>query len=506
MAEIAVETVRLLVVSREMALVRLLWSIGESNSWHLETAATGWEAIERLQSGVAPNLCLLDLPRGGSDSLHVLGWLRRVRPDLPVVAVCHSEDGAQKEAARLGAQEVLVRPFGEGRLEGVIRRCLRPNRNAEAWEPSGDDVESAGDDEYFPGGSPAMQKLRAQAELLAQADVPALILGEPGTGKGRVARLIHRLSARSGFAFQSVNCATTPGDLLEIELFGGTSSRSVSPARGSVPRSKLELAKNGTLLLKEITEMPQNAQSNLLQVLQEKQFERMGEAKRDWTDTRILATSSVEPDRALADRRLRDDLYRSLSGFTITVPPLRHRKEEIKVHLQHFMHKLAREYGLATRDFTPAAMDACVSHSWPGNLRELEAFVKRYLVAGDKGFSPSGQPAKLASRVEGARFSNPPGRVNRETEADCAGAESRSLKSLVRDVTSEAEQNAISAALEKTGWNRKAAARLLKVSYRTLLYKIEHYRMNSSEPSIARFAEARLFVVGGEAKGNGKAS
>src|SRR3984885_15956840 len=221
------ETLRMLVVSRDPSVVRLLWSIAETNSWHLETAANGWEAMERVQSDVAPHLLLLDIPRGDADSLHLLPWLRRLRPDLPVVVLCYPEDaGRQKEATRLGAKDVLVRPLNEGQLELLIQRNLASSDGNADAEMASEDIESVGEDEFFLSVSPVMQKLRAQAELLAQADVPVLILGEPGSGKGTVARLIHKLSVHSGFHFQTVNCATMPGYLLEIELFGRTAGAS----------------------------------------------------------------------------------------------------------------------------------------------------------------------------------------------------------------------------------------------------------------------------------------
>ncbi len=221
MNESKIETLRLLAVSREPAVLRLLSSIAESDSWQLETAAHGWEAMERVQSGVAPNLLLLDPARGDADSLQLLPWLRRLCPDLPVIVLCHPEDAsARTEASRLGAQEVLVRPFSEGQLEFLINRYFDSSNDSAEADMVSEDIEPLGEDEFFLSVSPIMQKVRAQAELLAQADVPVLILGEPGSGKGTVARLIHKLSVYSGFRFLRVNCAEMPGDLLEIELFG----------------------------------------------------------------------------------------------------------------------------------------------------------------------------------------------------------------------------------------------------------------------------------------------
>jgi two-component system, NtrC family, response regulator AtoC len=487
MADKVVETMRVLVVSRETALLRPLWSIGESNSWHLETAASGWEAMERVQSGVAPHVLLLDLPRGDGDSLHILRWLRRLHPDLPIVVVCHPEDtGTQKEATRLGAQEVLAPPFDESQLERVILNLHFDSLSE--MEIASDDIESVGEDESFLSVGPVMQRLRAQAELLAQADVPVLILGEPGSGKTTVARLIHKLSVHSGFSFQTVNCAMMPGHLIEIELFGRTNNSSGGTATGKSGPGKLDLAQKGTLLLDEITEMPMSLQSRFLQVLQDKQFVRLGENQPVRTVVRILATSSAKLDRALAEKRLREDLYYRLSAFTVHVPPLRQRKDEIRVLLQYFMHKVARYYGLPPREFSPSMLQACVTHFWPGNLKELETFVKRHLVAGDQEFVPAGHESASGTNRYAAQ-SSPLRLFATPSDVDAAtrGTEPRSLKSLIQSVKSETERNAIAAALEKTRWNRKAAARLLRVSYRTLLYKIEHYHMRASDTTVLPF-------------------
>jgi DNA-binding NtrC family response regulator len=507
-----IETLRLLVVSREPAVLRLLWSVAESDSWQLETAANGWEAMERLQSGVAPNLLLLDLARGDADSLQLLPWLHRLCPDLPVIVLCYPEDaGVRREATRLGAQDVLVRPFSEGQLEFLIHRYFDLSNDGAEAEMASEDIESLGEDEFFLSVSPIMQKLRTQAELLAQADVPVLILGEPGSGKGTVARLIHKLSVYSGFKFLRVNCAEMPGDLLEIELFGRqhTSGNGSSTGAGRTSLGKLEGGEKGTLLLDEITKMPLGLQSRLLQLLQDKRFVRSGSDKPVEVDVRILAASSDNVDRAIAERRLRADLYYRLSAFTVHVPPLRQRRDEVNILLRYSMHKLARYYGLPPREFTPSALAVCQNHSWPGNLKELEKFVKRYLVAGDKELTLGGLEPTGPSNGNGLHAHTlnraVPLHEDEEGEATASASMPQSLKSLIQSVKWETERNAIAAALGKTGWNRKAAARLLGVSYRTMLYKIDQYHMSASEPYPASFPGSRL-ADASQTKGNGKAS
>jgi len=505
-AENMIATIRLLVVSREPQILRSLWTIGETNSWQLETAPSGWDAMERVQSGVAPDLLLLDLPRGDGDSLHILRWLRRLRPELRVLVLCHPEDGGRKkEATRLGAEDVLVRPFTDEQLERVIRQHLFEPENGAAGIVS-EDIEQLGQEAFFVSASPIMQRLRAQAELLAQADVPVLILGEGGSGRSTVARLIHKLSVRSGFPFLKVDCGAVPGDMLEAELFG---SDRPFPSNGQrTSQGKFELGEKGTIFLDQITEMPLSLQSRLLQILHDKTYVRPGSDVASPVDVHILAATSMNIDRALAEKKLREDLYYRLSAFTVHVPPLRQRRDEIGVLLRHLMHKLARHYGLPPREFSPNVLDACQDYAWPGNVNELETFVKRYLVAGDQELAfnesdatPVNGNGKLHLPLS-LKFAAAPAAHGRNGESHSG---QKSLKSLVQSVKCEAEKNAIGAALERTGWNRKAAARLLEVSYRTLLYKIEQYHMTAAERFISPLPGDRL-VLQGQGVKNGKVS
>jgi DNA-binding NtrC family response regulator len=244
----------------------------------------------------------------------------------------------------------------------------------------------------------------------------------------------------------------------------------------------------------------------LLHVMQEKQLVKPGSGHGIDVDVRILAASDINIERALAGKKLREDLYYRLSAFTVHVPPLRQRKDELPFLLRHFMHKFARYYALPARQFSAAVLDACQRYSWPGNVRELESFVKRYLMIGDEASSLGGPDS--AESTDNLPFSPIPYiGVSRELndEFDQAASGNKSLKSLVQDVKSEAEQNAIAAALEKTGWNRKAAARLLKVSYRTMLYKIEQYHMKAPDPYASPLM-TNGYRNGNGVKHNGKAS
>jgi len=385
----------------------------------------------------------------------------------------------------MAVSDYLIRPLDDRQLEMAIQRILSESSKAVEIDIASDDIEPLSDDTVFIGISPIMRKLRAQAALLAEADVPVLILGEGGAGRETAARLVHRLSARSGFEFEKVNCAALPEDLLEKELFGYERVGANSPAR--IKYGKLELCNKGTIFLHEITEMPLSLQSKLLQVLQNRRFIRPGSSTTIGIDARVVAASHRNIERAIAENRLREDLYRFLSSYTIYIPPLRERKEELPFLSRHFMQKLAQHYGLTARDFSPGTIAAWQAYSWPGNLGELEDSVKRYLMVGDEELEFERPSINSQGTARNATLTTP--RCLNQfpsspSQSDADVSNSKTLRSLVQRVKSDAERNAIAAALQKTGWNRKAAARLLKVSYRTVLYKIVQYRITPSSPAL----------------------
>jgi two-component system, NtrC family, response regulator AtoC len=462
----ASNSARLLVVSREPSSLGPLWSVGQANAWNLEIAGSGCEALERIQSDGGPDLVLLDLPRGDNDGFYTLRWLRRVRANLPVVLLAPVDDPVQRaEGLRLGAQEYLVKPLEARALENMARHYF--GGSVVAFEEAA--AEPLGEGMAFLAGSPVTRKLRAQAELLAQVDVPLLILGEGGSGKESVARLIHKMSARAKFGFHKINCAAMGGDLLERDLMGYEPGAFAGATRSRA--GKLELADKGTIFLDDFAETPLNLQAKLLHILQEREFFRMGAESAAICDVRIMAATSANIEQALAGKQLREDLYYRLSAFTVQVPPLRQRAGEIPQLLAHFIKQLATRYNLPMRSFSRPLVDACQAYPWPGNFRELEGFLQRYLIMGDEQLLLS-ELLKSTENPFPAIEPRPAGEIS-DPEEHLSG-----LRSLVQNVKGEAEKNAITAALEETHWNRKAAARLLKVSYRTLLYKIQQYHMS----------------------------
>lgn len=334
------------------------------------------------------------------------------------------------------------------------------------------EIEQIDEELFFVAASPATRRLRTQAELLSQTDVPVLITGEPGSGKATAAHLIHSLSIRSSFEFVRVNCAALTADLLESELFGyehaGLNGRPESKP------GKFEQCAKGTVLLDDLEAMPASVQARLLKMLQTREFVRFGGQSPIRTNVRIMASTTQDPEKAVGENRLQADLYYHLSVFQLHVPPLRERREEIPLLVGHFMNRLTRRYGVPEPHLSNAFMDACQRCSWPGNLRQLEVFVKRILAFGDE----SAAFEELHSQADFVAGHGPELSENGHAGNGSASHEEKSsLKSLVRVAKGEAERSAIAHALEETHWNRKAAARLLSISYRALLYKIQEYQL-----------------------------
>src|SRR3954467_7145270 len=452
-------TANILLVDDEPGMQRYIKTLLEVDDYKVETASTGEEALERVQKGLQPDLVLLDLLMPGIDGLQTLEQLRQIYPGVKVVMLsCVSDTRKVVQAMKLGAQDYLTKPFQKAELDTVIDQCLGVNKQNYPG-----DVEELCDDVFFVAVSPAMRKIRSQAALVANVDIPVLMLGESGTGKEVVARLIHKLSPRAHRTFLKVNCAAVPADLLESELFGYEAG-AFTGATHAKP-GKFELSNKGTIMLDEIGEMPPSLQAKLLHVLQDQQFSRLGGRSVIKVDVRILAATNINIPEALASKRLREDLYYRLNAFTLQIPPLRERKEEIPILLKHFMTQLSEQYARAPLPYSPEMLQACANYSWPGNLRELGNFVKRYLVLGDEKLAIN----ELQPRTDGsgAQFDPAPSRHGSEP--------SGGLKSLARTAKDEAEAEAIAKALDETNWNRKQAAALLQISYKALLYKIRQY-------------------------------
>jgi two-component system, NtrC family, response regulator AtoC len=449
--------------------------------YRVETAGCGEEALQRMHRGPAPSLIVLAMAMPGMDGLETLAKCRKIYPEQKVLMLsCSRDSNKVEEAMKLGAADCLHKPFEPPQLTGAIRRVLE-SVAADADRAGADPassvvVENIDEDLFFLAASPAMKQIYAQVSLVARVDVGVLLLGESGVGKEVLARLIHKVSARARKPFIKVNCAALPSELLESELFGYEAG-AFTGATGSKP-GKFQLADGGTILLDEIGEMSAALQAKLLHVLQDGRFFRLGGRTNIKVNARVLAATNVDVQKAIAERKLREDLYYRLSAFTITVPPLRERREEIPWLLTHYMNSLAVTFGKEPLPIPDALLQECLRYRWPGNLRELGNFVKRYLVLQDERVI-----------VDELRAKNQDAGGGEPDQGNNLSPRPRGLKALVRTLKDDAEAKEIVRALGQANWNRKVAAAHLCISYKALLYKIKQYGILSereSEPAMRR--------------------
>jgi two-component system response regulator AtoC len=303
-----------------------------------------------------------------------------------------------------------------------------------------------------------MRQLRSDLERVAGIDLPVLCVGESGTGKEAAARFLHQLSMRSTQAFVKVNCGGFSAESLERELFGTEEQCSLD----GVTLRQARLCQSGTLFLNDITAMPASLQARMLSVLNDQEFLDRSGSKVFKVTVRIIASAGVNLKHAIAEKRFREDLYHALGVFVFEIPPLRARPQDIPALFGRYVALHAQTLGIPKRKILTRVTKSCVTYAWPGNLTELENFAKAYLLFGEN--SPSLDRAGISSEPTGGPTS--------KSTADGG----LTAPSLGRDGTG-AEVVAIAAALEQTQWNRRAAADLLHMKYKSLLLKMRQYRL-----------------------------
>jgi len=310
-----------------------------------------------------------------------------------------------------------------------------------------------------------MRALDEMARRIADSDLTVLIRGESGAGKEVVARHVHSSSTRRAQPFVKVNCAAVPETLLESELFGH--ERAAFTGAVARRRGKFEMAKSGSVLLDEITEMSPAVQAKLLHVIQDKQFNRLGGSDNVRVDVRVLAATNRSLEEEVESGRFREDLYFRLKVIDLYVPPLRERREDIPLLIEHFLERFSAQYRREQPQLSSRLTSLLVDHRWDGNVRELENVIRRVVVLGDEVSVVTELLSKESAQPSGTPGAEGRSGVDLEFEAGIG------LKEVGRRAALAAERTLILATLEKTRWNRVKTARILRVSYKTLLSKMK---------------------------------
>jgi two-component system response regulator AtoC len=457
---------KILVVDDEPSIRKYLQTLLEVDGFEVQTASSGKEALKVVSEGERPDFIILDVLMPEMGGLDTLQEMMRVDRSLNVIMLsCSNEVGTVVEAIRLGAHDYLTKPFEKTELDAAMLKSRQKKQLKQENQELKDYCDQVTEDLSFLAASKEMLRIRQQILQIAPVDVPVFICGESGVGKEVVARMIHLRSKRRNQAFIKVNCAALPGELLESELFGFEQGAFTGAVR-SKP-GKFELANKGTIFLDEIAEMSVHLQAKLLHVLQDHQYSRLGGRHLVETDVRVLAATNVDVQDAMKTGKFREDLYYRLNVLSINVPPLRERTAEIPLLFKHFLVKYAEKFGKKPQTPSKYLLDAALNYPWPGNLRELENFVKRYVILEDD----EGSLRELVEMAATRQRTSPREELHIPKE--------QGLKALVRGLKDEAEMEAIADALEKTRWCRKDAAKMLGISYKALLYKMRQFNLDT---------------------------
>jgi two-component system response regulator AtoC len=441
-----------------------------------------------------PVLAIIALPdHGRVGQFAALIAIKLFDRDMPVVVVGRQDDSAIAEATQLGAAAFIVRPFARRDLAGRVASLLQ-HRQAH-----GDAVtverELSRDSAHhlLLGDSAAIENVRRIIESVKDLDCTVLVRGESGTGKELVSRAIASSSVRRGRPFVKVNCAALPAELLESELFGYERGAFTGAMQRKL--GKFEFAHQGTIFLDEIGEMSAPMQAKVLQVLQDGEFSRLGGTHDTRVDVRIIAATHRDLEREIAEGRFREDLYFRLNVISIALPPLRERLDEIPVLSDHFLRRYSDLYAKPYQPLAPHVLDLFLRYSWPGNIRQLENIIQHLVILGNDSAVRELQaiPGPVASRSSAVAVAHDTG-VMSQPAAPAAAKPGRaatpSLKDAARCAAQKVERELIVETLRQMRWNRKEAAKMLGVSYKTLLAKIRDNGLDGEIPGGQGFENA----------------
>jgi two-component system response regulator AtoC len=448
------------VVDDEARMRRVLEIMLQKMGHETRAASNGREALELAQHE-SFDLVLTDLRMPEMDGVALLDALRAQKVEAPVILLtAYGTVESAVEAMKKGAYDYILRPFDVEAVERIITRALTTERTRRENQFLREEVEKGWGE--FVGRSAAMQQVYELIQQVAPSNTNVLITGETGTGKELAARAIHRASPRKEALFVPINCAAIPDDIFESELFGHT--RGAFTGASHDRAGKFEMAHSGTIFLDEITEMPLPLQAKLLRVLQEREIERLGSNRRVSIDIRVIVATNRDPQQAVHDGRLREDLYYRINVFTLRMPPLRDRADDIPILVGHFLSVHSAKLGQRTPSVTDRALRCLQVYAWPGNVRELENVVERAVVLS------RGNPIDIVHL---------PQEIVSPTELQSVSQTAPIPETLsLPQAVEQLEKEIIAKALSQTDGNKAKAARQLDISERALWYKVKKYGLS----------------------------
>ena len=458
---------RILIVDDEPSMRRVLATMlkqEQHESAEAESVATARSALARG----AFDVLLIDQKLPDGEGLSLLAASREADPNVPVILItAYATVELAVEAMRCGAFDVVTKPFVPETVLAVVRRACERTELLRENERLKQEVRWLGVSQELVGESAALSTVREQIARVAPTEATVLILGETGTGKELVARAIHNGSRRAGKPFVAVNCAALSETLLESELFGH--ERGAFTGADRARQGLFEAAHRGTLFLDEAGEMPLALQSKLLRVLMDGQVLRVGATAPRAVDVRIIAATHRDLQQRILDGRFREDLYYRLAVIPLTIPPLRERREDIPVLVEHFLKRVGAAMGISPRDIAPTALQKLVRYRFPGNVRELRNLIERaYILARDNELGPGDFSVATEDSAVGACGASPPCYARAEAWLDLLPK-----KPDLRGTLDFVEAGLIRRALNESDGVQAEAARRLGVSRSDLSYKLK---------------------------------
>jgi Nif-specific regulatory protein len=475
---------KILVADDEQNLRRVLTALLRREGHDVVQAASGLEAIDKLAD---VDVVITDLRMPGADGMEVLRTASAKHPHVPVIMItAYGSVGQAVEAIKAGAFDYIEKPFEQDSIRVIVDKAIgQAAANRLAPQPtlySSPEPDSESRGKYgLVGNSVEMQSIFAVIEKVADTPSTVLITGESGTGKELVAKALHEQSSRKDDPFIKINCAAIPKTLMESELFGyekGAFTGAVSSKPG-----RFELADGGTLFLDEIGEIPVEMQVKLLRAIQESEFERVGGLKTIKVDVRLITATNRDLEQEVGRGNFREDLFYRLNVVPLQIPPLRRRQGDIPMLVQHIIKKFNERLKKSITGVSDEALATLESHGWPGNIRELENVLERTILFTKGDRIERADLQLVSSGAEPASQSQPiaNGAVADDLDGEDATELSGSLKEAVRAETARVERELIVKALDETGGNVTQAARLLKISRKSLQMKMKEFGLRDRE-------------------------
>ena len=453
---------RILIVDDEESTREVFAELLQRWDYEVDQTADGHGAL-KLAAETRPDVIISDLVMPKLDGLALVRALREEQPDTPVVIITGKGTiDAAVEAVREGVFDFVEKPLDPARLKVILQRALEKKETLHEMHVLRRRLGQVDAGVGLIGNSPPMRKAMELVEKVAPSKASVVITGQSGTGKEMVARAIHQLSPRRDKPFIAINCSAIPATLIESEMFGHERGAFTGAAERRI--GCFELADAGTLLLDEIGEMPAPTQAKLLRVLEDRKVRRLGSKSETPVDVRVLAATNKEPEQAVSNGQLRQDLYFRLNVFHINLPPLREHKDDIPLLVEHILRDVNAKHGKHVRGIGAEVLDIFMGHTWPGNIRELRNVLERATIMCEKDL------------ITRASLPGEFGRTVAKGPSDLSA-----IKFPVGTTVDAMERVLILQTLGATGNNKTRAAELLGISLKTLHNKLKEYGGDRAE-------------------------